>query len=86
MMGNKNGVELAQTPPHCPQVENFSTVNPTLHFPFDPPKMLFRGLFYKLSSKCPPPHDYPDISEPVIGRAKIVHYLILAVSPNSFCV
>ena len=46
------------------------------------------------STSCPqnaPPHDYPDISEPVIGRAKIVqilyvHYLILAVSPNSFCV
>ena len=35
--------------------------------PFDPPKILFRGLSYKLSSKQPP-HDYPYISEPMTGR------------------
>ena len=39
-------------------------------YPFDPPKILFRGLFHKLSSKRPP----PDLLKPVKGR---VDYLVL---------
>ena len=38
--------------------------------PFDPPKMLFRGLFYSTSCPQNAPRDYPDISEPVKGRVK----------------
>ena len=47
--------------------------------PFDPPKMLFRGLFYKVSLKCPHLFKNPDISEPIQGR---VNYYLNILSSD----
>ena len=51
-----------------------------------PTKMLFRGLFYKLS----PPHDYHDILEPMKGRVKgdlisipsFLHHIEMIILPT----
>ena len=43
-----------------------------------PPKMLFRGLFYKVSLKRPP-HKYPDILEPVQGRVNQLKFSFIQV-------